>query len=72
MGRSFSSDLDDGHSFHYHVLAGAVIAVCGDGGNLVHYVKTINDVAKGGIAAIQMRGILMYDEKLAPGGIWVS
>ena len=43
---------------------GPIVAPCGGVCNLVYDVHTLYDTAKSGILAIQMRRILMHDEKL--------
>ena len=63
-----SDDLD---LFHDNRRAGLVVPVGGNVGDLIDDLNAVHNMAKGGVATVQMRGILVHDEKLAAGGVRV-
>ena len=56
-----------GYLFHDLCLQGAVRVIRGRLGNLVYQVHPLCDLPEGRIGSIQMRGVLVHDEKLGSG-----
>ena len=60
-----------GDPFHDLLLPGPVVPVSLAGDDGVGGLHALNDLAKGGVAAVQVGGLVHHDEELAAGGIGV-
>ena len=58
-----------GDAADFLLRQGPVVSIGLPGGNLIHHIHAICDLAKGGILAVQVLGVSVHDEKLAAGGV---
>ena len=58
-----------GHSLHALVLQGLVVIVPLGGHDAVGHFHTLDDLAEGGVSAVQVGSLLHHDEELASGGV---